>query len=51
MTTTAVIFLVLAVLVVWGGLAASIVRLRRDGRRHGATPEDDEGLESGHWST
>lgn len=38
MTTTAIGFLVLSLVVVWGGLAASIVRLRRDGQ--GA---DDDG--------
>ena len=30
MTTTAITFLILAAVVIWGGLAASIVRLRRD---------------------
>lgn len=30
MSPTAIIFLVIAVVVVWGGLAASIWRLRRD---------------------
>jgi hypothetical protein len=36
MSTGAVIMLVLAILIVWGGLAASIVALRR----HPDQPED-----------
>lgn len=31
MTTMAIIFLVLAALLIWGGLTASIIRLRMDG--------------------
>ena len=31
MTTTALVFLILAVVLVWGGLAVSIALLRRDG--------------------
>jgi hypothetical protein len=31
MTPTAVTFLILAALIIWGGLIVSIVRLRRDG--------------------
>lgn len=36
MTTTALLFFALAVLLVWGGLAASILRLRADTRREAA---------------
>lgn len=32
MTTTAIVFLVLSALLIWGGLVASVVVLRRDGR-------------------
>ncbi|NCT91035.1 methionine/alanine import family NSS transporter small subunit [Cellulomonas sp. APG4] len=36
MTTTALLFFALAVLLVWGGLVASILRLRADTRREAA---------------
>ena len=39
MTGTAVLFLVLSLLIVWGGLVLSVLRLRRDGRDE--QPEDD----------
>lgn len=39
MTTTALVFLILAVALVWGGLAASIALLRRDG----AAVDDEAG--------
>lgn len=32
MTTTAIVFLVLSAVLIWGGLVASVVVLRRDGR-------------------
>lgn len=38
MTTVAVVVMVLAVLLLWGGLVISILVLRRDGRR--AVTED-----------
>lgn len=44
MTTTAITFLLLAAVVIWGGLAASIVRLRRDASVpdvHGMGDHDD----------
>ena len=40
MTPTAVTFLVVAVLIIWGGLAASIVRLRRDAADDADPPSD-----------
>lgn len=40
MTATALLFLALAILLVWGGLAVSILRLRADTRRE--APEGDE---------
>lgn len=39
MTPTAITFMVLAALIIWGGLATSIVRLRRDA----AEASDDPG--------
>lgn len=42
MTTTALLFFALAVLLVWGGLAASIVRLRADTRREAAEGESTD---------
>lgn len=36
MTTTALLFFALAVLLVWGGLVVSILRLRADTRREAA---------------
>lgn len=39
MTTTALLFLVLAIVLVWGGLVASILRLRADGRREAEVDE------------
>ncbi|MBC7290002.1 MAG: methionine/alanine import family NSS transporter small subunit [Actinotalea sp.] len=32
MTTTAIVVLVLSALLIWGGLVASVLMLRRDGR-------------------
>ena len=32
MTATAIVFLVLSALLIWGGLVVSVVLLRRDGR-------------------
>lgn len=46
MTPTAITFLILAAVVIWGGLAASIVRLRRDASVvdvHGPGDHDDVG--------
>ncbi len=44
MTTTAVLVMVVSLLVVWGGLALSIWRLRRDTRADdGGTPGDGAG--------
>lgn len=40
MTATAIFFLVLAATVIWGGLAASVVRLRRDGGAEDERPHD-----------
>lgn len=42
MTSTAVTFLVISVTVIWGGLVASVLLLRRDSRQAGAD-EVDEG--------
>ncbi|MCL3860951.1 methionine/alanine import family NSS transporter small subunit [Actinotalea sp. K2] len=35
MTTTALVFMLLAMVLVWGGLVVSILRLRRDGNDAG----------------
>ncbi|NLE70906.1 MAG: methionine/alanine import family NSS transporter small subunit [Actinomycetales bacterium] len=41
MTGTAVLFLVIAAAIIWGGLALSIMRLRRDGGAdEGQAPHD-----------
>jgi hypothetical protein len=40
MTGTAMFFLVLAAAVIWGGLALSVVRLRRDGGAEDEAPHD-----------
>ena len=40
MTATAITFMVLSMLIVWGGLIASIVRLRRDGGYEDEAPHD-----------
>ncbi len=42
MTTTAILFLVLSALVIWGGLATSIALLRRDARLLQDGPDDDD---------
>jgi hypothetical protein len=43
MTTTAIVFLVLSALLIWGGLVASVLLLRRDGR----LVEEIEAVEGG----
>jgi len=40
MTPTAITFLLVAAAVIWGGLAASIVRLRKDGGYEDERPHD-----------
>lgn len=40
MTTTAITFMVLSMLIVWGGLAWSILRLRKDGGYEDEAPHD-----------
>jgi hypothetical protein len=41
MTATAVFFLVLSAVVIWGGLLTSIARLRYDGRHEARDGVDD----------
>ena len=44
MTPTAVTFLIVAALIIWGGLAVSIIRLRRDGAvAHDDVPGEEWG--------
>ncbi|WP_250447668.1 methionine/alanine import family NSS transporter small subunit [Actinotalea sp. C106] len=52
MTTTAVLVMVVSLLVVWGGLALSIWRLRRDTRQDDAAAAGDASgtAEPGHSS-
>lgn len=40
MTGTAIAFMALAIVLVWGGLAAAIVRLRREGGYEDERPHD-----------
>jgi len=40
MTATAVAFMTLAVVLVWGGLTAAIVRLRKEGGYEDEAPHD-----------
>lgn len=40
MTPTAITLLIVAAVVIWGGLAASIVRLRKDGGYEDERPHD-----------
>jgi len=40
MTGVAITFMVLSMLIVWGGLALSIVRLRKDGGYEDEAPHD-----------
>ncbi len=51
MTTSALVLLVLSVTLVWGGLVASVLRLRHDTRTEDAAdrihPEQDAGHASG----
>ncbi|MCV2393038.1 methionine/alanine import family NSS transporter small subunit [Actinotalea sp. M2MS4P-6] len=42
MTATAVTFLVLSASVIWGGLITAILVLRRDTRRAGPDPDDED---------
>lgn len=47
MTTTAITFLVLSLLLVWGGLAVAILRLRHDGRAATDGHDDADGAPAG----
>lgn len=40
MTPEAITFMILSMLIIWGGLAWSIARLRRDGGYEDETPHD-----------
>lgn len=40
MTGTAVVFLLIAATVIWGGLVASVLRLKRDGGAEDERPHD-----------
>lgn len=40
MTATAVTFLLIAVVIIWGGLVVSILRLRKDGGYEDERPHD-----------
>ncbi len=40
MTATAIGFMLLAVVLVWGGLTLAIIRLRKDGGYEGEEPHD-----------
>lgn len=40
MTGTAIAFMVLSMVIVWGGLALAILRLRRDGGYEDEAPHD-----------
>ena len=42
MTGTAITFLLLSVLLVWGGLVLSIIRLRREGEELESAPDDGD---------
>lgn len=49
MTPTAILFLVLAALLVWGGLVVSILLLRRDSRAdQGDGPGEGDGYDDEH---
>lgn len=40
MTGTAIAFMALAIVLVWGGLVAAVVRLRKEGGYDDETPHD-----------
>jgi hypothetical protein len=49
MTTTAIVFLVLSALLIWGGLVASVLVLRRDGRLVEELDALDQGEDEGPY--
>lgn len=49
MTPTAIVFLVLSALLIWGGLVTSVLLLRRDGRLVEELDAIDRGEEDGPY--